>query len=171
METKTKKRIYINPPPPDYRCEICGRPFSELKAFPDTFKNDPIFRGHTVINKEHTEIRLFKTYRGSIQISASWECFECMNSSDINDVADYFITDYPDDDYPVVDSEKMENFLDILKDMSSKTTEEYFQVPAPIQVAAPENIEDIFIFSTRYWKRYFDMYGDNYKQKKNESNG
>lgn len=29
-KVKEQKRILINPPPSDYRCEICGRAFKEF---------------------------------------------------------------------------------------------------------------------------------------------
>lgn len=162
METETKKpRIYINPPPPDFHCEICGRPFEELPLYPDHFKTTEIFKGHVVYNKEHTEIRLFKTYRGSIQISASWECFDCLNSATIDDVSDYFITDYPENDYPTIDGDKMEQFLDLLKEKCMLTKEEYFYVVDPSGESKNE-----WMFNTRYWRRYFGMYGDNYKNNK-----
>jgi hypothetical protein len=91
---KGKVRILINPPPANLHCGICGRPFDELKTFPHKIDiNDPnsCFRGNVVLDKEGNA-RLMKTFRGDICISASWECPECLQCSDIYDLHASFNT-------------------------------------------------------------------------------
>ena len=160
-EIKEKPRILINPPPRDFHCEICGRKFEDLPVYPENFKSMEIFSGHRVFNKDHTEVKLFKTYRGSYQVSASWECFECLNSCTIDDVSSYFCTDDPyecDGLDHTGEHIKMEHFLNNLKTASDEAKGEYFIMPDP------DCTTNEFNFSTRYWKRYFERYGDNYKQ-------
>lgn len=158
-EIKEKPRILINPPPRDFHCQICGRKFDDLPDYPENFKTDEIFKGHRVFDRDLDVVRLFKTYRGSIQISASWECFYCLNTATVDDVCNYFTTDWPENDYPSVDQVAMEAFLDQLKETCQGTDGEYFTI------RDPHCDENDFNFSTRYWRRYFEMYGDNYKQK------
>ena len=151
VKVKEKPKIYINPPPRDFHCEICGRKPDQLKAFPQHYKSSDIFAGHRVFNKDRTEVILFKTYRGSIQISASWECVECVNSCDINDVCDYFTTDYPEDDYPNVDSIAMNTYLDELKKAIKESKENYIKFPGA------KGEEKQYLFSVLYWKKYFKL--------------
>lgn len=73
MKTKTKTKIFINPPPSDARCEVCRKHVKDLKAFGGA--GDPLvgdFKG----------AKLVKTFRGEQCVGASWECRDCIVLSD-----------------------------------------------------------------------------------------
>lgn len=66
-------QIYINPPPADRCCEICGK---HVKDLPD-------FERSTLVTQEG--VKLVKTFRDlylTDWVSASWECATCIRLSD-----------------------------------------------------------------------------------------
>jgi len=98
MEKKrNERRIVINPPPQDRRCEVCGRHISELKPFGG--RGDPLvgdFTGAFLVKRFRTmALRLtdeqMDDYRkkhgdehadlydeAMSTVGASWECRDCI---------------------------------------------------------------------------------------------
>jgi len=81
--------IYINPPPNDMRCEICGRKADDLEMFTNKIvdvyeQTDKEFEdlkqnpGCKIISitTDHKLIKNFRRLKGDI-IEASWECTDC----------------------------------------------------------------------------------------------
>lgn len=150
METTKKKPIiYINPPPRDLSCEICGRKFSDIPYFNTIASMDTeTFKGHTVRERETGKVKLLKTFRGHDQIYASWECADCIGTSTIDDVIEYFIEDACDEDgWPIVNQEAYSRFMENMTSLTKKAITKdslYF-----------ENEE--YSFCTNYWKKLFNL--------------
>ena len=131
---KGKVRILINPPPANLHCVICGRPFDQLQTFPHKIDvNDPesCFRGNVVLDKEG-KARLMKTFRGSICISASWECPECLQCTDIYDLHESFNTSENPYEMTEEDSAKYAKALDEITELGKKAVADnvmYMETP------------------------------------------
>ena len=90
-----KPPVYINPPPEDMCCEICGlkaddlEPFDQWfceaneqyeKAIKELYPNSPCILKY--ISPDHKLFKIFRAFYFD-QVEASWECKDCFELSDI----------------------------------------------------------------------------------------